>query len=276
MTIPHIQIEHILLTRYNLPIPGRIKNLDNEWLAYRHQLFAQYCVPSVANQTSQHFRWFILADSQTPQKHLRKIRQIIPPNASIILLTENINQRSLKAILKQAEIPHSAALLTSRLDSDDCLGVRYIELTRMAAARQIFGGSNVITTALNFPVGLQLRGGEVYALLDLDNPFISLLECPGSRQTVLAVSHRDIQLIAPVKQITYKPQWLQTIHACNIDNDVRGLRMPQWALGRSFKHIDRKSLPRESCVALAFGFSRSVARLFARATAKARRAGARG
>lgn len=61
---------HYLLTRFNLALWQEDKNgqtIDRgEWIRKRLELFETYCLPSVAGQTCQEFRWILLVDADTP------------------------------------------------------------------------------------------------------------------------------------------------------------------------------------------------------------------
>jgi hypothetical protein len=269
VTIVDSRIQQVLMTRYNLPIPGRKENLNGAWLDHRHQLFEKYCVPSVRRQTNQNFRWLVLLDSRTPADHLTDVRDALPPNAEITLLSAPIDDTPMEMIFHQARVAPDTPLLTCRLDSDDCLGRDYMRLIRKAAEKAVATDGAANRTAFNFPFGLQLRAGEVFGLLDFDNPFLSLLEAPHSRLSVLAVSHRNIRSVARVKQIKSSPQWLQVVHGGNLDNTIRGLRVPQRTLRHSFEHLMADGLPPESRADFATGAARSAATLVAHAGRKA-------
>lgn len=66
--------EHYILTRFNLPIfqpkvKGReTTSCDESYLSYRFNLFEQYCMPSIVQQSCQNFKWLVLFDIRTPDK----------------------------------------------------------------------------------------------------------------------------------------------------------------------------------------------------------------
>lgn len=69
---------HYLLTRFNLALWQEDKNgqmIDRgEWIRKRLELFETYCLPSVAGQTCQKFRWILLVDADTPADLRERIK----------------------------------------------------------------------------------------------------------------------------------------------------------------------------------------------------------
>lgn len=69
---------HYLLTRFNLALWQEDKNgqtIDRgEWIRKRLKLFETYCLPSVAGQTCQEFRWILLVDADTPANLRERIK----------------------------------------------------------------------------------------------------------------------------------------------------------------------------------------------------------
>lgn len=238
MTNLQTEVQHVLLTRYNLPVPGQQKNLQPEWLETRQNLFDQYCVPSVMNQSNKDFLWLILTDARTPKKYIAGLSAIAPANARITQLETPLDDTPPSHFLAAAGVTEASTLLTSRLDSDDCLGVDYMKIVRNASEQHLTASTTKVRTAFNFPLGLQVRRSKVYGLVDTDNPFLSLLEYPGQHITALAVSHREIRSIASLRQIRSGPQWLQVVHDNNLDNTIRGVRLPSRIMRKSFRDIE--------------------------------------
>src|SRR6188508_2207312 len=81
-----MRIRHVLLTRFNMPTPGREAKLrsDPGWLARRFDLFERYCLPTIAAQDAQDFGWIVYFDEATPApfrdriERLRGIREFHP------------------------------------------------------------------------------------------------------------------------------------------------------------------------------------------------------
>src|SRR6185312_5627395 len=66
---PHDRtVNHVLLTRFNLPSAGvqELIRAKDGWLRGRVALFERYTVPSVQAQTTQDFTWLIYFDPASP------------------------------------------------------------------------------------------------------------------------------------------------------------------------------------------------------------------
>lgn len=236
--------QHLLMTRYNLPIDDSGRNRDSSWLARRLFLFNRYCLPSVRAQEDQNFTWALLVDRRTGEADLLALQRLLPHNAEIVLLDDSWDATPVDRVWEELGVDRSAPLLTSRLDSDDGIGRSYVRLMRMAASVPSGG----LRQAFNMPLGLQWRSGRLYGLLDGDNPFMSLLEKGPNLRSVLSVSHRDMSRLAPIRQVLTAPQWVQVVHDSNLDNDVRGVRLSRRLLSRDFGFLAEQE-PAEETVA---------------------------
>ena len=69
------KVQHFILTRFNLRLVEVSADLDSDkfgnkidrdqWLLHRFELFERYCLPSMAAQANQDFRWFLFFDEAT-------------------------------------------------------------------------------------------------------------------------------------------------------------------------------------------------------------------
>jgi hypothetical protein len=116
-------------------------------------------------------------------------------------------------------------LITTRLDNDDALAVRFCERLRQAKlARQ--------RCWLNFDNGLQLDSNWIYHYTNRSGPFISFAaDCRVSR-TVFCVGHHRAAQVAPVCALGDGPWWLQVIHGMNLCNrlsrSARLIHIDEW------------------------------------------------
>ncbi|MFD0482559.1 glycosyltransferase [Kineococcus sp. GCM10028916] len=232
-------IQHVVLTRYNLPIPGSIRGLDPEWLETRLELFRRFCVPSVLSQREQRFTWLVLMDSRTPPPAISAVETLLPRGSRVLLLDAPLDDSPLHEKLIGVGFSPELPLLSSRLDNDDCLGRNYTRLVRAAAIRS--GGA--VAVAINLPLGVQVQAGRAYGLVDFDNPFVSLLETVAPWRTVLAVSHREVRRLGPLRQVVRPAEWMQVVHQDNLDNLVRGVRIPRKIALPMFTPPVRPTLP---------------------------------
>ncbi len=71
--------KHFLITRFNVPL--RISDIDNkyargisdDYLKKRFEIFENYCLPSVNNQTNKNFTWIVLLSNRTPDFYKNKM-----------------------------------------------------------------------------------------------------------------------------------------------------------------------------------------------------------
>ena len=77
---------HFLITRFNLKNPDWdvTKNnealLDEKWMDERFELFSNYCLPSVINQTNKNFKWLVFFDTSTSKIYQEKIENFVHEN----------------------------------------------------------------------------------------------------------------------------------------------------------------------------------------------------
>jgi hypothetical protein len=124
---------HILLTRYNIDTSlARKKGVDplsESFLRPRGELFRQFCVPSVKAQISKDFEWFVLFDPRTPREHFA----FLEGTATVILAsTREEGWAKIRATLSSFD-----SIISTRLDSDDCLAPKFISATRATADAEL-------------------------------------------------------------------------------------------------------------------------------------------
>ena len=197
---------HVLITRFNIYIPnwdlvdkhGR-ETRSKEWMEHRFELFNKYCVPSVAAQTCDNFKWVILVDQHTPQEYIHRIGRGV-------LLTGNFWLRDLQKFLENnCKTRH---LITTRLDNDDVLAPWAIQQIQDSFTNQRF-------TFLDLPSGYRLKDGILHKHQEACNPFLSLVE-RDTRQCVLSQAHgRKLGRENKVEVISNLPAWIQVIHDRN-------------------------------------------------------------
>jgi hypothetical protein len=243
-------IKHLILTRFNVPSPGREQHLRSQpgWLADRFRLFRDYCLPGVAQQTEQDFDWVIFFDEQTPAEFkavIRELQQVYPFKAEF-------TDRYMMPEIIPGILPRYTGfdwLLTTRLDSDDILAVDHVARLREAATA---GTSQVF----NFPNGVILSTSgaapRVYRIVDRKNPFASLLE-PMSLEarTIWSEIHVKIGRLAPIRQIEGRPAWLQVVHGGNVSNRIKGTRVRLESMADLFPIVRTLPAGRESDLGIA-------------------------
>jgi hypothetical protein len=201
---------------YNIDFP---KRLENTWLTHRFELFQKFCFPSVASQLDQDFSWLVLFDEKTPHIYKRLINTYTQYKNFIPLFCESYEETMPNVSKKMKEIaPNVDLFISTRLDNDDALSVRYIQTLRKIVCSYKKNESLYI----NFFNGLQYKDGIFYDFKDKTNAFVSLVEKNPSPKTVFWVDHPAIYSVASVMQIDAPPLWLQVLHDFNVYNYIRG------------------------------------------------------
>lgn len=222
-------LQHFILTRFNLLLWQKDKEgckvRTTEWLEHRFNLFEQYCLPSLCNQTCQGFEWIVLFDSSTPgvfKERIEKCQTKCPQLIPVFVQPEE--GRYFASIFKQEVIKrlnNPSKVITTYLDNDDALDIRFVEELQARAQTASVG------QFINYADGYQYYTDYNY-LLQIHYPrnhFISVVE-DGNPATIKTIygfgSHYYIDKIAGVKieVINNQPLWCEVIHEKNMGNDA--------------------------------------------------------
>lgn len=216
-------IDHVLLTRFNLPSGGveaRIRASD-EWLRQRLDLFERYCAPSVAAQTTP-VQWIIYLDPESPRWLVDALEPYVLSGLLNPVYRAEVPPDALRSDLK-AVSTGAETLATTNLDNDDGLAVNFSERLKDAV-------SSSEQMALYFVNGLIRSPTAAYAQKDRVNAFCSVVE-PASKPVTCWVDwHNRLARHMPVTEVGGPPAWLQVIHDSNVSNRVRGrlIRPEPW------------------------------------------------
>ena len=217
----------------------------NLWLENRLELFKAYCLPSIIAQSCQDFDWLIYFDAETPANFIEKIERIVSIRNNIEICTVKTwgvptyvvgakattseKTEVLSDIIER--IPAEVEwVLTTRLNPDDALHKDFVKNLH---------GSIVAPTeeVLNFPNGIILGDDRTYLYNHTSNAFISLFEPVAAIRTVLCAPHLYLNEVAPVRQLSPAPAFLQVVHGANDLNKVRGFRAPKILALQGFEAI---------------------------------------
>jgi len=249
-------IPHVLMTRFNLATPGREATIRNkpEWLATRFRLFQDFCLPSVAEQTTRAFTWIIYFDKDTPAEYQARVAELqrqVPFEAYYTgLFAASGWPQSLAEVLEAKLGAMPPVVLTSRLDNDDALARDYMERTASAALGRVPAPR----------VGIVITNGYIrsatsaYRISHPCNAFASWLERvdqPGGPLTAMGISHIDAADFGPLVQVPGPGGWLQVVHGGNVSNKVRGIRVGPEGLASRFHPGALAGLEPASTLALA-------------------------
>lgn len=217
---PQPGINHILLTRFNLPTFGfeSMVRSQPDWLARRVELFETYCLPSVRNQSNQNFSWIVYFDPHSPDWLLERIaRWLAYPNFQPIF-REQVDYAHKMSDIRRFAKPRRSRLLTTNLDNDDALAADFVE--RLQAASPPTGRA-----VLYFRSGLILSSDSLFLHNDPHNAFCSVSESWAEPVTCWVAPHNQLPRYMPALVLDGPPRWLQVVHGHNIANRIKGKRV---------------------------------------------------
>lgn len=219
-----VDFTHVVMTRFNMPTPGRESQIRGRpgWLEGRFDLFEQYCLPSMAAQTTRDFHWIIYFDEETPQVFRDRIeaaREVFPFTAFYTGFFPGEGwPRSLVEVIPE----RTPWLLTTRFDSDDALAVDYVARMQAAVER----ASPAAACSFNLTQGIVIEGGRVYAHEHHSNAFASWFEpWDEAARTAMSINHMQLAELGEIVQVAGPAGWLQVVHGGNVSNKVRGRRV---------------------------------------------------
>ena len=219
-TVTRASLDHVLLTRFNLPSKGHesLVRAQENWLRDRVGLFERYCLPSVAAQTSRRFSWIIYFDPHSPDWLLDWVHDHEQKGSFTPYFREEVSTEDLISDIKATIGPErSDALLTTNLDNDDSVAFDFV--ARLQAAAEAGEPS-----AVYIGDGLIRREDVLYRHLDRYNAFCSVRESWDAPVTCWADWHNLLPDHMPAVVLRGHPGWLQVIHGANVSNRVRGYR----------------------------------------------------
>jgi hypothetical protein len=213
---------HVVQTRFSVRARWGFQEFPLPWLEERLDLFDTYCLPSVGGQTCGDFIWQVYCDADTDTDILAELekRALDVPQLRI-MLTGSGHEPPAAQVLNTAGVGDHV-ILTTRLDSDDAISMRYIEAIQAHA--ESFIGSEKETWLLNFPRGYQLdrSSGRVFFDWMPRSSFHTLFERVGPElKTVISGNHSTFHEVHPTDQDDSIPAWLMVIHEGNVINSLR-------------------------------------------------------
>lgn len=210
-------VDHVLLTRFNLPSPGveQMIRAREGWLRQRVELFDRYCLPSVAGLRGPRPDWLVYLDPQSPEWLLDKMREHEAAGLLTPMLREEVPREALVADLRRLVPLPGDALVTTNLDNDDGLAPDFSERVRAA-------GAGHQRCAIYLVRGLIATDDRLYLRTDRSNAFCSVRESWTDPVTAWSAYHNELGRHMPVVRLAGEPGWLQVVHARNVSNRVRG------------------------------------------------------
>ena len=192
----------------------------------RLELFSNYCLPSVINQSNKNFKWLLFFDSSTSDKYRAKIESILQKNDLIVPFYIDGMPKFNEAILNY--LKENAAdkdyLITSRIDNDDCIHKDFInEIQKQFNKQEFLAIDNINGYTLQVEPNFILGKKE-----HIFNPFISLIERNDNPKTVWHYVHNMWKKETRLIHLSEKRLWLSVIHGKNKVNEFDGYGNIKW------------------------------------------------
>ena len=220
-----------ILTRFNIRLwwnhdKSRVPVQTAEWLDERFRLFEKYTLPSVKAQDYQGLHWICLFDDQTPEKYRSRIAGYGVKCSFDACFVSELEAQHFQDIfrkrIKELADVADEDLLTIYLDSDDCLRNNYIsDLISQTKC-------NTYNTVFSYIYGIQYyeENNLAVRIPYPNNHFLAYYERMNDNiRTVWGFWHFSIFRYKKVNIVTVKngdmPMWIEVIHQCNVDNDVK-------------------------------------------------------
>jgi len=209
-------VDHILLTRFNLPTAGveGVIRAREGWLRNRVELFERYCAPSVAAQTRP-VGWIIYFDPESPRWLLDRLAPLVDRGLFRPIYRASVSPEELVTDLRETVPSPQGHLLTTNLDNDDGLASDFSERVTATPCPHDRAALYVTCGLVKSPRGLFLRRDPV-------NAFPSVREGWDAPVTSWGEYHNEFPRVMPALQVDGGPGWLQVVHGENVSNRVRG------------------------------------------------------
>jgi len=234
---------HFIITQFNLKNFPKSNNNDyGSWLSWtrkRIDLFREYCLPSVVNQSCKVFHWLIFFDADTPAEFSDFLGGLSAfPFISICYSRgiEDFNAGYMEELKKRRE-PDRKWIVTTRIDNDDCLHRDAIKMIQDNLAEK---DKYLISLASGYILNLTDRTLSHYFYPM--SPFLTLVEANNDDiKGVFEKGHTKWDHLRlyifrelwteyfrkesrKVRFILSSPLWVQTVHGENVSNNFyRGL-----------------------------------------------------
>lgn len=227
-----LTIDHVLITRFNLPTAGResLIRAREGWLRQRVSLFDTVCLPSVVKQTSNNFQWLVYFDPESPEWFMEWIQQHESRGTFRAVFRTSISNRELVFDLQAVTGCRNDMLMTTNLDNDDALAADFVERLQNAV-------KSSSRTAIYFQNGSIIHSQRFYLRRDRYNAFCTVVEPWIDPVTAWADWHNRLALRMPTVIISGLPAWLQVVHGSNVSNAVHGRLAHPRSFETLFPHI---------------------------------------
>jgi hypothetical protein len=211
-------------------------------MTHRIGLFSNFCLSSVASQTSTNFKWLLFFDITTEDDFKIELEALLKPYPHFKVFYINGMEEfhsSIKTFITE-DSKDSPYIITSRIDNDDCIHKDYIATIQDQFKSQDFMAIDILKGySLQISPDIMLGKKE-----HIFNPFISLIEKNSTPKTVWFSDHNMWKKESRRIEIGNKRLWMSIIHEKNKVNKFDGYDNVSWNIIKSdfivSKAIDTK------------------------------------
>jgi hypothetical protein len=210
-------LNHVLLTRFNLPSPGveSLIRAKEGWLRQRVDLFEKYCLPSVAAQTNRNFVWIIYFDPASPGWLRDRIASHVKDGYYAPIYRETVSNAEMIGDIRGLIDREREVLITTNLDNDDGIAVDFVDRVQSVSTAHE-------KVAIYLANGLIRRSEGLYLHRYPRNAFNSVRESWTAPVMAWSAWHTELGNRMPVVELEGSPGWLQIVHGSNVSNRVQG------------------------------------------------------
>jgi hypothetical protein len=228
-----MDVDHVLLTRFNLPSTGveEVIRAREGWLRERTALFERYCLPSVVAQEGERPGWLVYLDPQSPAWLLDRMAEHEAAGLLTPVLRESVSREELVHDLRSVVPAPRQFLITTNLDNDDGIARDFSARLRQVSTQHP-------RCALYVVGGLIVTAEALYRRTDRVNAFCSVRETWDAPVTAWAAYHNELGRQMPTVRLSGAPGWLQVVHGSNVSNRVRGRRVSPAPYRSDFVGLD--------------------------------------
>jgi len=232
-----MNFSHFIITQFNLKNFPLSDNNDSvtwlKWTRSRVELFKEFCLPSIKNQTCKAFTWLLYFDVDTPQEFNEFLNEL--NSLSFIEICYSKGYEDFNLIytdeVKKRVGKSVKWIITTRIDNDDCLHKDAIKIIQNKFVEK---HKFLISLASGYVLNISDRTLSHYFYPM--SPFLSLIETTDNEiGGVFEKAHAewDSLHISISKEIWLNcfnkkarksqiilngPLWVQTVHGGNISN----------------------------------------------------------
>ncbi len=220
-------MQHFVLTRFNLQI-DRWKTSKRgvdvrtpQWLDHRFQMFENYCLPSMLNQSNQNFTWYLLLDQNTPEAYKQRMTSLLAEkeNFHFDFIDDGFYfAKHFRLFMKDKISVDDQFVITTRLDNDDMVHHRFIEQIQLLY-------EPVANTVIDLTKGFQISvDTDSHTIRTYDRPynhFISLVEPAVHFHTVYSHFHKEWSEADNYQAYDEERLWVELIHSNNFANRTK-------------------------------------------------------